>query len=106
MGLRNFYDNHRQKFLSRLSKGPPIAYRWLAWRFMANQILPKDKGLYEQQLEEGIGGQWLHDIDKDLGRTYPTHPFFDVTKDGEAGQRTLRNILQAYAVYNDDVGYC
>lgn len=29
-------------------------------------------------LAEGVEGTWLHDIDKDLGRTYPVHPLFDV----------------------------
>jgi hypothetical protein len=29
-------------------------------------------------LLEGAEGPWLHDIDKDLGRTYPAHPLFDL----------------------------
>jgi hypothetical protein len=57
-------------------------------------------------LHEGVDGPWLHDIDKDLGRTYPVHPLFDVQKSGVVGQKVLRNILQAYAAYNPDVGYC
>jgi hypothetical protein len=35
VGLQNFYNNHPQKFISRLAKGPPPSYRWLAWRFMS-----------------------------------------------------------------------
>lgn len=32
IGLNNFYETNRKKFYSRLSKGPPPQYRWLAWR--------------------------------------------------------------------------
>lgn len=46
VGLQNFYNNHPDKFLSRLGKGPPPSYRWLAWRFMSRQIIAKEKGLY------------------------------------------------------------
>lgn len=106
VGLQNFYNNHPDKFRSRLSKGPPPSYRWIAWRFMGKQFLNKDKGLYEKLVQEGADNKWLHDIDKDLGRTYPNHPLFDVQRFGTVGQKVLRNILQAYAVYNPEVGYC
>jgi hypothetical protein len=56
--------------------------------------MKKTKGNYECFLKEGETSQWLHDIDKDLGRTYPTHPLFDVNKgQGETGQKALRNVL-------------
>jgi hypothetical protein len=85
VGLGNFYSHHPDKFESRLSKGPPPCYRWLAWRFMSKQVLAKNKGEYESMLHEGVDGPWLHDIDKDLGRTYPAHPLFDVQKSGVVG---------------------
>ena len=107
VGLRNYYNNFPDKFISRVSKGPPPAYRWLAWRFLASQCMKKTKGNYEFFVQEGESSQWLHDIDKDLGRTYPTHPLFDVNKgQGVIGQKALRNVLQAYAAFNPEVGYC
>ena len=60
---------------------------------MSKQVLQKQKGDYESMLQEGVDGPWLHDIDKDLGRTYPVHPLFDVQKSGVVGQKVLRNIL-------------
>ncbi|KAJ3119608.1 hypothetical protein HK098_005299 [Nowakowskiella sp. JEL0407] len=42
-------------------------------------------------------------IEKDIGRCYPDHQLFQ--KDGE-GQRSLSNVLKAYAQYNPKVGYC
>lgn len=35
IGLNNFYETYPKLFLSRLSKGPPPQYRWLAWRVVA-----------------------------------------------------------------------
>lgn len=45
--------------------------------------------------------EWLIQIDKDLGRTFPKHPFMNST-----GILSLRNILMAYAQRNASVGYC
>ena len=54
----------------------------------------KTKGTYEAFLKEGESTPWLHDIEKDLGRTYPLHPLFDVNKgQGVAGQKALKNVL-------------
>ena len=46
VGLKNFYRVYPEKFRDRLKKGPPPAYRWLAWRFMGERILSKSKGRY------------------------------------------------------------
>jgi len=44
---------------------------------------------------------WGSQIEKDLGRTFPSHPSMD--KDGCAA---LRRVLNAYALHNPTVGYC
>ena len=44
IGLRNFYNHHAEKFRDRVRKGPPAAYRWLAWYFLGSRILPRCKG--------------------------------------------------------------
>jgi hypothetical protein len=106
IGLANFFRHHPDTFKSRLSKGPPPSFRWLAWTFAASLIIVKEKGLYEAMLQAGAEGSWLHDIDKDLNRTFPAHPYFSFDKYGIIGQKALRNILSAYAVYKPEVGYC
>jgi hypothetical protein len=69
--------------------------------------MKKTKGDYEFFLKEGETSKWLCDIDKDLGRTYPSHPLFNVESgQGITGQKALRNVLQAYAGFNPEVGYC
>jgi hypothetical protein len=45
---------------------------------MGRLVIKKEKGLYEKNLDQGKDGACLYDIDKDLGRTYPCHPYFDV----------------------------
>ncbi|XP_063723444.1 TBC1 domain family member 1-like isoform X2 [Symsagittifera roscoffensis] len=45
-----------------------------------------------------------NDIFLDLDRTFPTHPFF-AEKYG-IGQLALYNVLRAYSIIDDDVGYC
>lgn len=44
----------------------------------------------------------VRQIDLDVGRTYPEHPFFR----GEEGLGKLRTVLLAYAGHNPEVGYC
>jgi TBC1 domain family member 10 len=85
VGLANFFRLYPDKFKSRLSKGPPPSFRWLAWTFAASLIVIKEKGLYEALLQEGAEGSWLHDIDKDLNRTFPTLPYFSFEKYGVIG---------------------
>ena len=41
-------------------------------------------------------------IARDLGRTFPEHPMF-VAGDGQA---RLGRLLRAYALHDDEVGYC
>ena len=51
VGLKNFYRHHAEKLRDRIRKGPPPAYRWLAWRFIGSRVLGKCKGLYENKLK-------------------------------------------------------
>ena len=87
IGLNNFYETYPQLFMSRLSKGPPPQYRWLAWKLIAGKKLKKAKGLYEELLTKGNDSPWMHDIMKDLDRTFPTLPFFNKEQYGDIGQR-------------------
>lgn len=50
VGLANFFRHYPDTFKSRLSKGPPPPFRWLAWTFAASLVIVKEKGLYEAML--------------------------------------------------------
>lgn len=106
VGLNNFYETYPQLFLSRLSKGPPPQYRWLAWRVVTLRRLKPTKGLYEELLTKGKDSIWSHDIMKDLDRTFPLHHFFNKEIFGNIGQKALMNVLLSFSIYNDKVGYC
>lgn len=77
IGLMNFYEAYPNLFLSRLSKGPPPQYRWLAWKVAMAKKMKRVRGLYEELLTKGEKSKYLHDIVKDLDRTFPAHPFFN-----------------------------
>jgi hypothetical protein len=106
VGLNNFYETYPKLFLSRLAKGPPPQYRWLAWKVVSSRRLKPAKGVYEELLTKGKDSIWMHDIMKDLNRTFPLLLYFDKDHYGNIGQKSLMNILQAFSVYNEKVGYC
>lgn len=85
VGLNNFYEQNPKLFLSRLSKGPPPQYRWLAWKVVTYKKAKKTKGLYEELLTKGEESPWMHDIMKDLDRTFPSLPFFNKDSYGNVG---------------------
>eukprot|EP00210_Caulerpa_lentillifera_P008532 g8138.t1 len=57
---------------------------------------------YYTLLEKGIPTNVAEAIEKDLDRTFPD---FDLFRTGN-GQQSMRSILQAYAAYDPEVGYC
>lgn len=105
-GLRNFYSQNPSKFIALLAKGPPPAYRWLAWKFIGSIILTKDKGAYERYLKQGKEGMEGNSynsrcINNDVNRTFPFHQYFRRPADQADGdgQKPLRNVLLAYSEY-------
>ena len=81
-----------------------------------------------QELLRKEDSKWCSDIDKDLDRTFPEHEQFCVDEllqkkgDGSAvttkhcvvsflkififSMQLLRDVLKAYSIYNEAVGYC
>ena len=106
IGLQNFFHTNPELFLSRLAKGPPPQFRWLAWQFIASRLKAKVPRDYETFLKEGRGpdnAKCVYEIGKDINRTFPYQSYF---KDSSIGQAQLRNLLETYSVYRKDVGYC
>jgi hypothetical protein len=48
--------------------------------------------------------EYQHAIFTDLHRTFPRHPYF--RKSSGRGQTALYNVLKAYSVFDQEVGYC
>ncbi|XP_063520528.1 TBC1 domain family member 1 isoform X17 [Pongo pygmaeus] len=92
-------------------QGVPRHHRGEIWKFLAEQFhlkhqfsskqQPKDVP-YKELLKQLTSQQ--HAILIDLGRTFPTHPYFSAQLG--AGQLSLYNILKAYSLLDQEVGYC
>ncbi|XP_058402854.1 TBC1 domain family member 1 isoform X1 [Diceros bicornis minor] len=100
-----------EKVHSAVGQGVPRHHRGEIWKFLAEQYhlkhqfpskqQPKDTP-YKELLKQLTSQQ--HAILIDLGRTFPTHPYFSAQLG--AGQLSLYNILKAYSLLDQEVGYC
>ncbi|XP_030056466.1 TBC1 domain family member 4 isoform X2 [Microcaecilia unicolor] len=94
-----------------LKEGTPKSRRGEIWQFLAvqyrlrhrlpNKLQPPDIS-YKELLKQLTAQQ--HSILVDLGRTFPTHPYFSAQLG--AGQLSLFNLLKAYSLLDKEVGYC
>ncbi|XP_075400560.1 TBC1 domain family member 1 isoform X5 [Tenrec ecaudatus] len=100
-----------EKLHSAVGQGVPRHHRGEIWKFLAEQCHlrhpfpskqpPRDTP-YKELLKQLTSQQ--HAILIDLGRTFPTHPYFSAQLG--AGQLSLYNILKAYSLLDPEVGYC
>ncbi|RXN25578.1 TBC1 domain family member 1 isoform X2 [Labeo rohita] len=87
-------------------------HRGEIWKFLSEQYLlrqevpstkpPNNDTPYKELLKQLTSQQ--HAILIDLGRTFPTHPYFSAQLG--AGQLSLYNLLKAYSLLDPEVGYC
>ncbi|KAM8939519.1 TBC1 domain family member 1 [Pelodytes ibericus] len=100
-----------EKIHAAIGQGVPRLHRGEIWIFLAEQYqlrhpLPSKSPLkdipYKELLKQLTTQQ--HAILIDLGRTFPTHPYFSAQLG--AGQLSLYNILKAYSLLDPEVGYC
>lgn len=106
-----------------IRKGIPPEWRGAAWFYYGDgaAFLAANPGLYDQlvkQLEEGaLPDNYRDMIERDLNRTFPDNIHFkpeppstysiDHIAPPETDMiKSLRRILQAFAVHNPKVGYC
>jgi hypothetical protein len=104
--------------LEGISHGPiEPKYRFKFWTWALKRNLTVDfssmhlndpLGFYlrhaeDTHLADGMSSGQLGEIMRDLGRTFPDHPFFAKTSPGEA---MLARILKAIVSSRPDVGYC
>jgi hypothetical protein len=52
---------------------------------VARRKIKKMPGLYEELLTKGEKSTWMHDIEKDLNRTFPGLPYFSLDSFGNVG---------------------
>ncbi|KAF0694366.1 Aste57867_14777 [Aphanomyces stellatus] len=85
--------------------GIPTAFRASVWGVLTNVQAYKESyapTYYTDILSGELRSSTLEDIEKDVGRTYPEHAYFQQEK----GKQELTNVLVAYSVHNATIGYC
>ncbi|KAK6168433.1 hypothetical protein SNE40_020968 [Patella caerulea] len=105
------YKFHMSNLLECVRKGVPRCIRGNIWQLLWKQhVLHKTQSEceitpdadYYDLLKQLTTHQ--HAILIDLGRTFPGHPYFSVQLG--PGQLELFNILKAYSLLDQEVGYC
>ncbi|XP_075715171.1 TBC1 domain family member 1 isoform X2 [Rhinoderma darwinii] len=100
-----------EKIHAAVGQGVPRHHRGEIWKFLTEQYqlrhqMPSRSPIkdvpYKELLKQLTTQQ--HAILIDLGRTFPTHPYFSAQLG--AGQLSLYNILKAYSLLDPEVGYC
>ncbi|XP_058240661.1 TBC1 domain family member 1 isoform X2 [Hemibagrus wyckioides] len=101
-----------EKIHTAVGQGVPRQHRGEIWKFLSEQYLlrqqvpsskpPNNDVPYKELLKQLTSQQ--HAILIDLGRTFPTHPYFSAQLG--AGQLSLYNLLKAYSLLDPEVGYC
>ena len=85
-----------------IQNGIPPALRGMMWQLMSASKDPELEAVYSNLMRQSSPHEKA--IIRDLNRTFPTHEYFH---DGAGvGQNNLLNIMKAYSLYDEEVGYC
>ncbi|KAG8199210.1 hypothetical protein JTE90_016030 [Oedothorax gibbosus] len=105
------FHKDKSKLIDAVKKGVPRHKRGEIWQYLAEQNRSwnnvKDDSedfdmSYEELLKQLTSHQ--HSILIDIGRTFPNHAFYSQTLG--PGQLSLFNLLKAYSLFDQEVGYC
>ncbi|KAI8978971.1 rab-GTPase-TBC domain-containing protein [Pilobolus umbonatus] len=86
----------------RLRYGIPSCIRGLIWQAMCKSASLHLETVYEQLCHEKSPHERM--IQRDLSRTFPRIEMFK--KENGEGQLSMRRVLEAYSLYDTEVGYC
>lgn len=85
-------------------RGVPVNLRGKIWKLLANvqQVTPQVAQQYRDMLKQSSNCEKL--IQRDIARTYPDNEFFK--DESGPGQGGLFNVIKAYSLHDEEVGYC
>lgn len=89
-------------FALKLRSGIPSRVRGLIWQAMSKSTSVHLETVYGQLCKEKSPHERV--IQRDLARTFPRIEMFK--QENGQGQSSLKRILEAYSLYDADVGYC
>lgn len=101
--------HHSEKLRQRLRKGIPDSLRCDIWLKLShvNDLKRVYPNRFLLQQPADVPELTIDEIERDINRTFPTHDFFE---NGSGihhhGQESLRRILQSYASFDPETGYC
>lgn len=85
-----------------IQAGIPPALRGMMWQLMSSSKDEEMEIIYAYYLKQTSSHE--KSIRRDLSRTFPEQDYF---KDGKGvGQENLFNVIKAYSLYDEEVGYC
>ncbi|KAF7321291.1 ABC1-domain-containing protein [Mycena kentingensis (nom. inval.)] len=97
-----FASEHPEELAQAIARGIPGTLRGMLWQLMAASKDPELEQTYLRLLKQSSSHE--KSITRDLGRTFPHHDYF--TNGQGIGQENLFNVLKAYSLYDEAVGYC
>ena len=101
-GLRSYIIEKKDKFFSRVTKGPPELFRWISWIITIGVPEDRDDKLYDSLINFPIDKEIDNQINKDLHRTLSEDNIFLL----EDTRKTLYRLLKSFAIYDREVSYC
>lgn len=99
VGVTQYMRDHPDRFRRRVRRGIPPKFRWHVWK--AAMRLRECELPCDYAVLAAAENQWTDLIRVDIGRTFAEVKAFDATQ-----QQRLLRVLNAYAAYNPEVGYC
>ncbi|GAA5897299.1 uncharacterized protein JCM6883_006648 [Sporobolomyces salmoneus] len=84
-----------------IQRGIPQSLRGMTWQLMAAAKDPTLEMVYQELLAQTSSHE--KSISRDLSRTFPKHEYF--MDEAGVGQENLFNVVKAYSLYDEEVGY-
>ncbi|GAA5889869.1 hypothetical protein JCM16303_002402, partial [Sporobolomyces ruberrimus] len=84
-----------------IQRGIPQSLRGMTWQLMAAAKDPTLEMVYQELLHQTSSHE--KSISRDLSRTFPKHEYF--MDEAGVGQENLFNVVKAYSLYDEEVGY-
>ncbi|KAL9922344.1 USP6 N-terminal-like protein isoform 1-T1 [Glossina fuscipes fuscipes] len=101
------WNSHHEKLRKRVFKGIPDRMRWPAWKKLLNvdELMISNRDTYQRMLD--LSRKYsteVRQIDSDVNRQFRDNLAY--RERYSVKQVSLFNVLNAYSVYNPELGYC